>query len=162
MDMENTGTGRRVLLIIDVQEAFLSERTRDVPEFLRQLLQKERFDLVLQSCWRNDPGSRYETQLGYALGKEAAPLLSCPGAGVLFRSTYSAVNEELRRCLRQDDRIYIAGLETDACILATLFDLWDGGYSFRLYGKGVGTNRADLAEPALTLIRRQFGEQVLL
>lgn len=162
MNMENTKTGRKVLLIIDVQEPFLSEQTQAVPEFLRELLQRERFDLVIQSCWQNYPGSPYETRLGYDRGMEARPLLSCPGEKVLFRSTYSAVNGELRGCIRQDDRLYVAGLETDACILATLFDLWDAGFSFHLYREGVGTNRSDLAEPALALISRQFGDEVLL
>lgn len=160
--MEKEKTGRRVLLIIDVQEAFVSEETQEVPEFLEGLLGRERFELVIQSCWQNYPGSPYETRLGYGRGREAEPLLSIPGARVLFRSTYSAVNEELRRWIRPEDRLCVAGLETDACILATLFDLWDGGFSFQLYREGVGTNESKLAQPALALIRRQFGEQVFL
>lgn len=160
--MTEDKNGRKVLLIIDVQEPFLSEHTRGVPAFLQELLAREPFDLVLQSCWQNEPGSRYETQLAYDKGREANPLLHIPGERVLIRSTYSAVNDDLRRLLQRDDAVYVAGLETDACVLATLFDLWDEGYSFRVYRQGVGTNRPDLAQPALALIRRQFGDQVLL
>lgn len=89
-------TGRKVLLIIDVQEAFLDENTRNVVDFLRNLLREERFDSVIQSCWRNCPGSRYEMELGYREGREARPLLRCPGERVLLRSTYSAANSGRR------------------------------------------------------------------
>lgn len=160
--MNKEKTGRKVLLIIDVQDPFVGEKTREVVGFLQELLQREQFQCVIQSCWQNHSGSRYETQLGYEQGREAKPAIHWPDAQVLVRSTYSALNEELRRLLRKEDEIYVAGLETDACVLATLFGLWDGGFSFRVYRKGVGTNREDLAEPALALIRRQFGEGVLL
>lgn len=160
--MENGETGRKVLLIIDVQEPFLSENTQRVPVFLQDLIERERFELVIQSCWQNYPGSRYEAELGYKLGAQASPVISCPGGKVLLRSTYSAVNEELRQLIQKSDRLYIAGLESDACVLATLFDLWDAGFSFRVYRDGIGTNRKDLAEPTLALIRRQFGEGVFI
>lgn len=161
--MENGETGRRVLLMIDVQEPFISARTQSVPAFLRDLMERERFESVIQSCWQNYPGSRYETELGYRLGMRAAPpAISWPGAKVLLRSTYSAVNEELIGLLQRSDRLYIAGLESDACVLATLFDLWDAGFSFRVYRQGIGTNRTDLAEPTLALIRRQFGAEIFV
>lgn len=153
--------GGRVLLIIDVQEPFLSEKTRDAVDFIQELLRRERFRRVIQTCWRNYPGSRYETQLGYRLGMETRPWLRCPDAKILTRSTYSAVSEELLSLIRKEDEIYVTGLETDACVLATLFDLWDHGFSFRVCRKGVATNREELAGPALALIRRQFGEQAV-
>lgn len=64
--------------------------------------------------------------------------------------------------IQRSDRLYIAGLESDACVLATLFDLWDAGFSFRVYRQGIGTNRTDLAEPTLALIRRQFGAEIFV
>lgn len=160
--MTNEEAGRRILLLIDVQEPFLTGNTRGVVDFLQKLLREEKFDRVIQSCWRNYPDSRYETELGYREGREAQPLLRCPGEKVQIRSTYSAVNEELLGLLRSGDALYVAGLETDACVLATLFSLWDRGFRFRVYREGVGTKREGLHEPALAMIRRQFGGQVLL
>lgn len=158
------GRGRRVLLIIDVQALFLSGRTQPVAEFLQDLVRRENFDLVIQSCWRNFPGSPYETRLGYGLGmdpEEARPFIPLPGSPLLLRSTYSAVTKDLLRLLHKEDELYVAGLETDACVLATLFDLWDEGFTFHVYQKGVGTSREDLSAPSLELIRRQFGTHVI-
>lgn len=160
--MTNETAGRRVLLIIDVQKQFLNGNTRRVVEFLQKLLREEKFDCVIQSCWQNSPGSRYETELGYREGRDARPLLHCPGETVLLRANYSATNYELLDLLRSGDEIFVAGLETDACVLATLFALWDRGFCFRVFREGAGTKREELQEPALALIRRQFGAQVLV
>ncbi len=160
-----TEGGRRVLLLVDVQSAFLNERTQPAVEFIRGLLERERFDLVIRCCWENRPGSRYETVLGYRSGAdraEALPLIHCPGSPVLVRATYSAVNQQLLSLIGPEDRLYVAGLETDACVLATLFALWDRGFWFRVYEKGVASDSADLSGPALELIRRQFGQEAVI
>lgn len=46
--------------------------------------------------------------------------------------------------------------------MATLFDLWDLGYRFHVYEKGVGTTAGDLQEAALRMIRRQFGKNTVI
>ena len=155
----------KVLIIIDVQKGFAEKKTMHVVDFIRSLLQKERFDVIVQSRWENYMGSKYETDLGYdSVGNSAETELLIPEHSdhVITRTCYSCMCDKLRRLINKDDDIYVVGLETDACVLATLFDLWDEGYKFHVYRKGVGTNAKNLEGPALALIERQFGKKVLI
>lgn len=158
-------TGRhKVLIIIDVQNEFIDHETERVVQFIARLLDDEHWDFVIQSRWENCSGSQYETRLGYHAGHsgQSEPFFDPPGGYIFSRATYSCANDELLKLISKDDDIYVTGLETDACVMATLFDLWDLGYSFHVYEKGVGTTAGDLQEPAIRMIRRQFGKNTVI
>lgn len=154
----------KVLIIIDVQNEFVNHETEPVVQFIARLLDDEHWDLVIQSRWENCSGSQYETRLGYYAGysSQSEPFLKPPGGQIFSRTTYSCVNDKLLKLISKDDDIYVTGLETDACVMATLFDLWDLGYRFHVYEKGVGTTAGDFQEAALGMIRRQFGKNTVI
>lgn len=156
----------KVLLIIDVQDGFAkSKETKRAVEFIMNKLVPQRWDKIIQSRWENHMGSRYERDLGYcAVGdtKETGMIVSTDGDHVITRTCYSCFCEKLERLLSKEDEIYVCGLETDACVLATLFDLWDHGYRFYVYEDGVATNAKELQKGTLRLITRQFGKDVLI
>lgn len=155
---------RKVLIIIDVQNEFINHETERVVQFIARLLDDEHWDLVIQSRWENCIGSQYETRLGYYAGysSRSEPLFDPPGGKIFSRTTYSCADEKLLGLISKDDDIYVTGLETDACVMATLFDLWDSGCRFHVYEKGVGTTASDLQEAALRMIRRQFGKNTVI
>ncbi len=156
---------RRVLLMIDLQEGFVAKQTQSVIDFVTKLMQKERFDLIIQSRWENYMGSQYERQLNYsAVGNSKETAMCFPNLSdhVITRTCYSCWGEKLKKLLQPEDDIYIVGLETDACVMATLFSLWDNGYKFKVYEKGVGTTQKDLQKSAIAMIRRQFGKDCVV
>ena len=156
---------RKVLIIIDLQVGFVKKQTQYVPDFIQRLLEREHFDLVVQTRWENYMGSLYEEQLGYqAVGNSAETELVIKEFSdhVITRTAYSCCTDRLMRLIEKTDDIRICGLETDACVMGTLFDLWDMGFRFHVYEKGVGTNAKDLQKPALRMIERQFGKEVLI
>ena len=157
--------GRRVLLMIDMQKGFIQKPTEKAVQFVEQLLQKERFDLIIQSRWENYMGSRYEEDLGYqAVGNSSETEMCFPNHTdhVITRTCYSCWGEKFKRLLREDDEIFVVGVETDACVMATLFSLWDNNFRFKVYEKGTGTNRRGLQGPAIEMIKRQFGKECVI
>lgn len=156
---------RRVLLIIDVQRGFVKEQTQPIVEHIQELLQRETFDLVIQAQWKNYVESRFEQELNYSEMKgheQTALIFENYGAHIITRSQYSCLTDSLRRLIAKEDMIFIVGLETDACVLATLYDLWDEGYHFKVYRDCIGTNCEELQTPALKLIERNFGTAVFI
>lgn len=155
---------RKVLVIIDVQNEFINHETERVAQFIAGLLDREHWDLVIQSRWENYSGSQYEQRLGYYAGHSgrSEPFFKLPGSHSFSRTTYSCADGNLLKLISKDDDIYVTGLETDACVMATLFDLWDLGYRFHVYEKGVGTTAGDLQGAALRMIRRQFGKGTVI
>ena len=156
----------KVLLIIDVQDGFTkTKEAKKAVDYISSKLIPKKWDKVIQSRWENHMGSRYETDLGYCdVGdtKGTGMLVNTPGDHVITRTCYSCFCPKLEALVSKEDEIYVCGLETDACVLATLFDLWDNGYKFFVYSGGVATNAKDLQKPTLHLIARQFGKGVLI
>lgn len=156
---------RKVLLIIDVQVGFVKKKQQRVADFIQTLVNRGGWDIIIQSRWENYIGSQYEERLGYTdVGNsmESQMLIHTPDDHIISRTTYSCFGPKLEKLVSKEDTIYVVGLETDACVLGTLFDLWDHGYKFKVYEKGVGTGAEDLQRPALKLIQRQFGKDVLV
>lgn len=156
---------RKVLLMIDLQTGFVAKGTDKVVKFTEKLLQTEKFDLIVQSRWENYMGSRYEKELGYsAVGNSLETGMCFPQYAdhVITRTCYTCWGEKLERLIQKDDDIYVVGLETDACVMATLFSLWDNGYKFHVYENGVGTPNKDMQKVALQMIRRQFGKECVI
>lgn len=157
--------GRKVFLIIDVQRGFIKKGMEKIPANIIAHLTQEKYDLVIQSRWENYMGSRYETFLGYtAVGNSAQTemLITDHTDHVISRCQYSCVVGRLLRVIDTEDTIYVAGVDIDACVLATLYDLWDMDFKFHVYKDSVGTSAKGLAVPTLQLITRNFGKGCLL
>ena len=156
---------RKVLLIVDVQRGFIKKGTEKVPANIQAHLHRDTYDLVIQSRWENYKGSKYEMALGYTeVGNSAQTelLITDHTDHVVSRCQYSCITEKMLHLLKKDDTIFVVGVDTDACVLATLFDLWDLGYKFHVYKDCVGTSAKKLQEPVLQLITRNFGKECLL
>lgn len=151
---------REVLLAIDLQDEFITDETRPVMDFVSGLVQTRTFDTVIHSYFVNYECSPFMKRLGYTgcMSVDAKPLRCDAGKWLMSRSTYSAVTPEFLRGLLGNEFFYVVGLESDACVLATLFDLWDNGFEFRVFREGIGTNAPGLQGPVLSLIERQFGD----
>lgn len=157
--------GRKVLLIIDVQRGFIKKGMEKIVPNILSHISKEHFDLIIQSRWENYMGSRYESALGYTdVGNSAQTemLITDYSDHVISRCQYSCVVDKLTRIIDKEDIIFVAGVDIDACVLATLYDLWDGGYTFHVFKDSVGTSGKGLTAPTLQLITRNFGKRCLL
>lgn len=157
--------GRKVLLIIDLQAGFVAKGMDKVVKYVQSLVQSKGWDVIIQTRWENYMGSQYEERLGYnAVGnsKETKMVLDNVTDHIITRTCYTCWGEKLERLIRKDDEIHVVGLETDACVMATLFSLWDNGYHFKVHSSGVATPDKALQAAALKMIVRQFGKDSLI
>lgn len=156
---------RKVLIMIDLQKGFVSKPTEKVITFVSKLLQKEHFDLIVQSRWENYMGSQYEERLDYqAVGNSSETEMCFQHLTdhIITRTCYSCWGDKLSKLISKDDDLHIVGLETDACVMGTLFSLWDNGFKFHVYEDGVGTPDKDLQKAAIRMIKRQFGKECVI
>jgi nicotinamidase-related amidase len=125
---------KSLLLVIDVQNGFVSKKTRHVVPRIVQLLSSSKFGKVAFTQYFNAESSPYEKYLQWfelktdeeqALAKEIEPY-----ARLIFRKdVYTAINSEVRTFLEREKigTVYLVGIDTDCCVLATAVDLFQMG-----------------------------------
>lgn len=122
------------LLIVDVQKGFVSNYTEHVPRRIRKLLEDSTFDNIIFTRFYNASASPFREILGWNNlttkdEQELAPEVM-PFAGVIYdKSAYTAVNPSLLQSMREAeyDAVFIAGIDTDCCVLTTAVDLFQAG-----------------------------------
>lgn len=156
---------RKVLIIVDVQKGFVNKNTQKAVEAIQRHLAGTRYDVVIQSRWENYMGSLYERRLGYQqVGNtaETEMVIKDHTDHVITRTAYSCITEKCLNVLQKGDVVYVCGLETDACVMATCFSLWDLGFEFYVLKQCTATGAKDLNDAAFRMMQRQFGKDVLV
>ncbi len=122
------------ILIVDVQRGFLNEFTHHVPQRLRRLLEQGEHDPVLFTRFVNVKGGPYPTFLGWEAMETAPDTDLAPGlesfaarGRVFEKRGLCGLPRELDAYLKREQpkRVYVAGIDTDMCVLKIAMDLFD-------------------------------------
>jgi nicotinamidase-related amidase len=122
------------ILIVDVQRGFLNEFTHHIPQRLRQLLERGTHDPVLFTRFVNVKGGPYPTFLGWEVMEAAPDTDLAPGlepfaarGRVFEKRGVCGLPRELDAYLKEAQlkRVYVAGIDTDMCVLKIAMDLFD-------------------------------------
>ena len=122
------------ILIVDVQRGFLNEFTHHVPQRLRRLLEQGEHDPVLFTRFVNVEGGPYPTFLGWEAMETAPDTDLAPGlesfaarGRVFEKRGLCGLPRELDAYLKREQpkRVYVAGIDTDMCVLKIAMDLFD-------------------------------------
>ena len=160
------------LIIVDVQNGFISPDS-DLVVRIGELAQSFPAERTWWLKFRNHPGSMYMRHLGWGkvmvspetdIVSPLRPLVR----NVAEHTSYSPP-EKLIETLKdlQGDRldfhIGIAGLDTDACVMAHVIRLWDHDIRPRVLRDHCASSRGEhLHRSALDMMRRQFGNECLV
>lgn len=142
---------KKALFVIDVQKIFINDFTKEIPAKIKGYLlkNKEKYDFLIFTKFINKPTSNFFKQLKWrkcTVGNKTeivAELRQFINKKNLFeKNTYSAF--KCRRVLNfikknGIKKIYLCGLNTDACILASAFDGFDMGFEIRILKKLTNT-----------------------
>jgi nicotinamidase-related amidase len=148
---------QRTLVIVDVQKAFTPPPAW-VDAVRRYSLQ---FDQRIFTRFVNPPGSIFRRKLKMrccAPGSEDTELLIAPRDGdlVLDKYGYGLREKDVRRLHARGIRnAMVCGLDTDACVLAVMFSLFDGGIECRVKEKYCRSSTG-LHHEALKVLKMQF------
>ena len=145
------------LLIVDVQAAF------DVPAPLQDRLRKyaQRFRRCIFTQFVNPRGSLFRTKLKQrccAPGSSDLRLLiePRPEDWVMRKPGYGLAAKDIRRIKSaRVKRLTVCGVDTDACVLAVMFSLFDAGIDCEV-NENLCWSSTGLHREALRIMRKQF------
>lgn len=147
---------RRFLLLVDLQKTF-----RPPKALLKRVSQAlPHYETVFFTQFFIKKGSLFD-QKGFQKGRpgasETALALRPPkSARVLKKYTYGLAPEHIRVLKKAGVKhIDVGGVDTDACVLACLFSLWDNEISFTVRGDLSHSTRK-LGKLARILIKENF------
>ena len=126
----------RALIVVDVQQGFINDFTRHVPERVARLVRRGGFDPVLFTRFVNTPESPYHTLLDWhecehepdtSLVPELVEFLR-PGCD-FPKFGVAGMPETLANCLRERkiESAALVGIDTDMCVLKVAMDAFDMG-----------------------------------
>lgn len=160
----------RLLLVIDVQAGFINPRSRHVVPLIESLLREHASVPVAFTRfvnWRGSSFVRFQQWEEMLTRKSIAivPELRAKAADVFDKFTYSAATPEFMAHLRQHGirTVYLCGLDTDGCVLATAFALFDHGIRpVILLPYCASSSRQNHHRHARAVMKRSFGSTSVL
>lgn len=123
-----------ILLFIDIQYGFPS--AKDLIAYTKGI-DYTKYDKIIATQFINNETTLFY-QNGYKEmlnnGIELYPIIKEKATDIIVKDTYGIPIAKLYDIVKKEDieNIDIIGVETDACVLATMFRLWDEKISFRL------------------------------
>ena len=160
-------TQTSILVLIDMQDGFnTTEDTRDVISSIESA-DLSQFDLVAATAFYNDPTSLFVKKIGW---KDM--MIKDPKTSIvkqiqhtydisLPKSTYSAAEQviPLLSMYGDDCKVYLAGFDSDACVLATALDLFDQGIeTFVIEPWCASSGGSEYHQVAMKILRRNIGQ----
>ena len=169
--MGNKINQRKALLVIDIQNYFMrNPRARTLPRKVVKYItaNRRRFDLIVFTHFVNHKHSNPYKILGWKdcmkspdidIVREFGSVLQY--GKVFKKSVLSALKiPELNSLLRRRGilGLYLCGIDTDCCVLATAYDAFDDGYDVTvLRNLSVTTGKRSLHKSALEMVERSIG-----
>lgn len=161
---------KKALIVIDVQKYFLSRKTHGIVQKIQEYLKKNfsQYELVYFTVFKNDPTAPLwqisewmdchlppDTDICDEIKQFTSP------KNLFYKNILSAAKvTEIIEGLRQNkiSEADLCGFDTDCCVLATAYDLFDQGVKpVVLENLTWSTSKEKLHTPALKMLLRNIG-----
>lgn len=143
---------RKGLIVVDLQIGFnpSSKLVSNIKSILH------RYDHVIFTRFQNDEDSLYRSVLDWHedAGELSIDDFDGDGAIVMDKNGYGLRPEHIDKIKRLNcDEWHLCGMETDACVLACAFSLWDSGVRPEII---TSLCESPMNDETMTIISRQF------
>lgn len=161
---------RKALLVIDVQNYFMNPLTWDLPRKIKKHIEnnKDSYKLIIFTHFVNTPKASVYRFLDWKecmnspdidIVKELQPVLPY---GVTIPKDVLSVSKvpQTKKLLdeKKIDELYLCGIDTDCCVLATAYDAFDQGYRVRLLENLCMTATGkNLHDAAISMFKKNVG-----
>lgn len=160
---------KKALIVIDVQQGFISDYTKKCLEHIYQLLESQDFDTVISTRFFNPENSPFRRFIHWhRLSTDDEIRLDDTVAKhshyVIDKSTYGA-GEQIIAILNQMkiQQVTIVGIDTDVCVLQNAAYLFERGFEVTVDTKGCATNGGLEADKAAhRLLQRTIGRDYVI
>lgn len=133
---------KKALIIIDVQNYFVNELTRLIPKKIVDHIDKHSYDFIVFTKFINKKGSNFFKLLNWTKmlsGKETeihnSLIKFSDKKNVFTKTSYSIFKARgLSEYLEKNKIItlYLCGIDTEACVLASAFEGFDLGFDVKI------------------------------
>lgn len=133
---------KKALIIIDVQNYFVNELTKSIPEKIAEHIGRNNYDFLVFTKFINKKGSNFFNLLNWKKmlsGDETkihnSLIKFCDKKNVFAKSSYSIFKARGLGMYFKKNKIkslYLCGIDTDACVLASAFEAFDLGYNIKI------------------------------
>lgn len=161
---------KKALFVIDVQGFFENKETKSIARKINNYIKKNKnnYSFIVFTIFKNDSKSPLQKIFkwkGCDKGKDVKIISELSNlvdsSKIIFRNTYSLFKvPQIQRKLKKYKikQIDICGFDTDSCVLATTYDLFDSGYRpVILKNLCFSTSKNKLHKPTLKIIERNCG-----
>lgn len=133
---------KKAIIIIDVQNYFVNEQTKFIPEKIVKHINKADYDHVVFTKFINKEGSNFFKLLNWKKmlsGKETEihnSLIKFVNKNNVFvKNNYSVfkargLNDFLKK--NKVGKLFLCGIDTEACVLASAFEAFDLGFDVKI------------------------------
>lgn len=156
---------KTMLLIVDLQRGFIKPCTENVINIVKRAINDLQYDVCIYSRFYNTEETSFSRFLNwkkFQSAEEQEIVLPVDKKDItISKDTYSAVTKELKNIIKEGEykRVYICGIDTDACVLATAFDLFDNGIEPLIIIDGcASTGGKEYHQAAELIMKRSFGK----
>ncbi|MGH8628627.1 MAG: cysteine hydrolase [Gammaproteobacteria bacterium] len=163
-----------VLMVVDVQNGFLTETTRHALPVIIELVDKwQKLDgMTVFTRYFNYPGSAFERMMNWRqlhdspdtdIANELRPYTA--ESVTLDKYAYSAATKEFMELAQAHSwtDVAICGIDTDLCVLKTALDIFERNLTpWVITNASASTGGDDLHKSGLAVMGRAIGEHHLL
>ena len=157
-----------LLLVIDLQQYFINENTKEIPSKIEDIVNSGKYKNIAFTRFVNFKNSIYTKKLNWngCINKnETQIVIDTKNNKIFNKSIYSAVNKELLNYIEENkiEEIYLCGIDTEACILKTAFDLFEKEYDvYVLKDYCASTLGVKRHNNAIAILKRNIGEKSII
>ena len=160
----------KALIVIDAQKFFLNEETKPIVKKIREYLRSNagQYAAIYFTIFRNDKNaplwqiSEWQGCIGSPdtdIGDELREFTN--EKNLVYKNILSAYKvPAIRQGLKEKNitEVYLCGFDTDCCVLATTYDLFDSGIKPVILEKLTwSTSKEKLHSPAIQMLTRNIG-----
>ncbi|PAB60698.1 isochorismatase family cysteine hydrolase [Anaeromicrobium sediminis] len=158
------------LIIIDVQKGFINENTKHIPGKITDLIEKVKFEHIIQTRFINKPDSPYVNILNWTglLTREEISFpngLKLNNSLIIDKYYYSACTKEFLDYIakKKIKQFFLVGINTDICVLKTAVDLFELNYRSYVLTEYCGSTSGQKShEAGLFILRRFIGDKQII
>lgn len=158
------------LLVVDVQNGFVSDNTAYVVPRIKELIESKMFDYIISTQFINPEDGPYIRYMNWHRLQDSPDIdvlnfVKDNSDLIIKKNIYSAVTPEFEKYIsdKRIDSIFVVGIDTDCCVLKTATDLFEKNYDFKILVDYTASNGGeDSFNSALTVMRRMIGTSALI
>lgn len=161
---------KNCLVIIDVQNGFLSDKTNHIPYNIKKLLTKHQFDVIVATQFKNYCDSPYIKKLNWSefFAEDDYKIdnyIESVAEAIFEKNYYSCFTDEFKKYIGTNNikKLYFVGIDTDCCVLKSVIDCFELDIDYAVIVDCCASNGGKQSHnAAIKVMERTIGEKYIL